>query len=167
MALAVTTAVPSGAVSVCSAAWEASPEDACVVSSDFAPSDFAASAFDLARRVVAALVSVSVLVSGSALVSILPSSRAVSLRALSLCVLAAALRSFELLRAALSDAAALPRERLSDAACASSERRGAGALSWVRLSLLLAAVLLPTSAAKLSFPADGSESGRADFAAAF
>ena len=63
---------------------------------------------------------------------------------------------------ALSDAAALSRERLSDAACASSERRGAGALSWVRLSLLLAAVLLSTSAAKLSFPADGSESGRAD-----
>ena len=42
----------------------------------------------------------------------------------------------------------------------------AGALSWVRLSLLLAAVLLSTSAAKLSFPADGSESGRADLAAA-
>jgi hypothetical protein len=82
-----------------------------------------------------------------------------SLRALSLFALAAALRSFESLRAALSalsDAAALSRERLSDAACASSERRGAGALSWVRLSLLLAAVLLSTSAAKLSFPADGS-----------
>ena len=31
----------------------------------------------------------------------------------------------------------------------------------------LAAVLLSTSAAKLSFPAGGSESGRADFAAAF
>ena len=95
----------------------------------------------------------------------LPSSRALSLRAL-----AAALRSFESLRAALSalsDAAALSRERLSDAACASSERRGAGALSWARLSLLLAAVLLSTSAAKLSFPADGSESGRADLAAAF
>jgi len=98
------------------------------------------------------------------LVSILPSSRALSLRAL-----AAALRSFESLRAALSalsDAAALSRARLLDAACVSSERRGAGALSWVRLSLLLAAGLLPTSAAKLSFRAD-SESGRADFAAAF
>jgi hypothetical protein len=83
--------------------------------------------------------------------------------------LAAALRSFESLRAALSalsDAAALSRERLSDVACASSERRGAGALSWVRLSLLLAAVLLPTSVAKLSFRAGGSESGRADLAAA-
>jgi hypothetical protein len=34
------------------------------------------------------------------------------------------------------------------------------------LSLLLAAVLLSTSAAKLSFPADGSESSRADLAAA-
>ena len=67
---------------------------------------------------------------------------------------------------ALSDAAALSRERLLDAACVSSERRGAGALSWVRLSLLLAAGLLPTSAAKLSFRAD-SESGRADLAAAF
>jgi hypothetical protein len=60
----------------------------------------------------------------------------------------------------------LSRERLSDAACASSARRGAGALSWARLSLLPAAGLLPTSAAKL-FPADGSESGRADLAAAF
>jgi hypothetical protein len=56
---------------------------------------------------------------------------------------------------ALSDAAALSRERLSDAACASSERRGEGALSWVRLALLLAAVLLSTSSAKRSFPADG------------
>jgi hypothetical protein len=35
------------------------------------------------------------------------------------------------------------------------------------LSLLLAAELLLTSAAKLSFLADGSESGRADLAAAF
>jgi len=58
----------------------------------------------------------------------------------------------------------LSRERLSDAACESSERRGA--LSWARESLL-AAVLLSTSAAKLSFPLDGSESGRADRAAAF
>jgi hypothetical protein len=67
---------------------------------------------------------------------------------------------------ALSDAAALSRERLSDVACASSERRGAGALSWARLSLLLAAVLLSTSAPKLSFRADGSESDRADLVAA-
>ena len=49
--------------------------------------------------------------------------------------LAAASRSLESLRAALSDAAlsdaaALSRERLSDAACESSERRGAGAESW-------------------------------------
>jgi hypothetical protein len=34
--------------------------------------------------------------------------------------------------------------------------------SWGRLSLVAAAVLLSTSAAKLSFPADGSESGRGD-----
>ena len=66
------------------------------------------------------------------------------------------------------NAAALSRsrERLPDA-CASSERRGAGAWSCARLSLRLAAVLLSTNAAKLSFPAGGSESGRADFASAF
>jgi hypothetical protein len=43
---------------------------------------------------------------------------------------------------------------------------GAGAESCAR-SLRLAAVLLSTSAAKLSLPAGGSESGRADLAAAF
>ena len=70
-------------------------------------------------RVVSALRAVSAL--ASTLASALPSSRA----------LAAASRSLESLRAALSDAAlsdaALSRARLSDAACESSERRGAGA----------------------------------------
>jgi len=56
---------------------------------------------------------------------------------------------------------------LSDAACASSERRDAGGVSGARLSLRLAAVLLSTSVAKLSLRPDGSESGRADLAAAF
>ncbi len=86
-----------------------------------------------ARRVVAALVSVSVLVSASALASTLrPRLSRVPCRSRAL---AAALRSFESLRAALSalsDAAALLRDRLSDAACASSERRGAGGVVLVR-----------------------------------
>jgi hypothetical protein len=88
--------------------------------------------------------------------------------------LSAASRSFESLRAALSeaalsDAAVLSRERLSGADCESSARRGAGgggAGSCVRLSLLLAAVLLSTRAAKLSLVGDWSESGRADLATA-
>jgi hypothetical protein len=68
--------------------------------------------------------------------------------------------------AALSDAAALSRARLSGAPCESSARRGALDVSCERLSALLVAALLSTSAAKLSFPADWSESDRADLAVA-
>jgi len=132
--------------------------EAGLVSSAFVASDFEASAFDLERRGV------------SALVSALASSRA----------LAAASRSSVSLRAALSDAAlsdavVSSRDRLS-AGGGSSARRGAGAgaldaslaasleVSCGRLSLLLAAALLSTSAAKLLFAFEGSESGRPDLA---
>ena len=95
-----------------------------------------------------------------------PSSRALSPRAL-----AAALRSFESLRAALSMLPCPMRRRCRASGCRTRlahRRSGAGRAreSWARLSLLLAAALLSTSAAKLSFRADGSESGRADLAAA-
>jgi hypothetical protein len=121
-------------------------------------SDLEAAVFDLERRVV------SILESASA-----------SLRAP-----AAVLRSLESLLAALSDAAlseaawpeaaALSRDRLSGAACESSARRGAGVgeadVSSERLSALPAAALLPTRAAKLSFPDAWSESDRADLGGA-
>ena len=126
--------------------------DPGLVSSAFEASGFDASDFDLERRVL------------SVLSSALASSRAAA---------AAASRSSESLRvslrAALSDAAVLSRDRLSGGG-GSSARRGAGAgaldASWERLSLLplLAAALLSTRAAKLSFPFDGSESDRADLA---
>jgi len=69
--------------------------------------------------------------------------------------------------AALSDAAVLSRARLSAGLCESSARRGAvsrGAVSWGRLSLLAAALLLSTSAAKLEGSCEGS--GRAGFGGA-
>src|SRR5436190_1526742 len=94
--------------------------------------------------------------------------------------LAAVSRSLESLLAALSDAAlseaawpeaaALSRDRLSDVACESSARRGAGVgavdASCERLSALPAAALLSTRAAKLSFPDAWSESDRADLGGA-
>jgi hypothetical protein len=106
----------------------------------------------------------------AALISALASSRAPA---------AAASRSSKSLRAALSDAdlsdVVSSRDRLSGGG-GSSARRGAGAgaldaslavsleVSCGRLSLLLAAALLSTSAAKLLFAFDGSESGRPDLA---
>ena len=156
MALAVTSAVPSGFAWVGSAA-AAPPVDAGFasgfVSSDFEASDFVEADFVLERRLASVLASASV----------------------SLCALTAPSRLSESLRAALSDAAlsdavALSRDRLSDGACVSSARRGAGVcaaeVSCGRLSALLAAVLLSTSAEKLSFADDWLESDRADRAGA-
>src|SRR5258708_29274555 len=109
---------------------------------------------------------------------------ALALAPASSCALTAVLPSFESLRGVLSGAVVVSRDRLSDAACESSARRGAGAcdaawelswefawefawelaweFAWARLSLSPA--LLSINAAKLSFPAAGLASGRADLA---
>jgi hypothetical protein len=76
--------------------------------------------------------------------------------------LAAASRLSESFLAARSDAAAFCDRRLSAAAEASSERRCAADCACarslpVRSLAVSAAVLLSTSAAKLSFPGDGSD----------
>ena len=132
--------------------------DSGFVSSDFVASDFEESDFDLERRVVSLLASASVSLraagGGIAVVGI-RCARALSDAALS--------------EAAWSDAAVLSRDRLSGGLA--NRRRGAGGagaadVSCERLSVLLAAALLSTRAAKLSFPADWSESDRADLAGA-
>ena len=80
-----------------------------------------------------------------------------------------ALSDAALAEAAWSDAAVLSRDRLSGVPGESSARRGAGVCaaeaSCERLSALAAAALLSTSAAK-PFPADCSDSDRADLAGA-
>jgi hypothetical protein len=118
-----------------------SPDDVFVV--DFVSSDLALSDledFDLVGRVV----------------SELPLSRG------------AVVGSVGSLFAAVSDTVLVSRDRVSeDEGDKSSVRRGGadsvGGVSWM---VLLATVLLSTSAAKLSFPEDELGSGRADRCAA-
>jgi hypothetical protein len=163
MAFTAAAAAPSCIVWV----WPvATPSAATVVesgfaASDFSVSDFAASDFEEAGFDVELPV-VSLLEFASLSLRELTAASLESLRA--------ALSDAALSEAVWSDAAVLSRDRSSGVARESSARRGAGVCageaSCERLSALLAAAVLSTKAAKLSFPAAWPESARADFAGA-